>query len=234
MSILNLSYTGISINISIMVEVKNLCKSYYRASQKIPVLKNINFSLNRSKTLAVTGSSGSGKTTLLSLLAGLESPDKGDIFINNKNISTMNEPQRMEFRRQNVGIVFQQFHLMSHLTALENVSLPLEITGDTNVHQKALKQLEKVKLSHRLNHLPAQLSGGECQRVAIARASVNNPSLLLADEPTGNLDKQSAAEAMDLLFSLVKENKMTLILVTHNLSLASLCDHQINLENIEC
>ncbi len=214
-----------------MVEVKNICKNYYRAGQKIPVLNNVDFSLARSKTLAVTGPSGSGKTTLLSLLAGLESPDKGNIFIDNQNISIMNESQRMEFRRQNVGIVFQQFHLMSHLTALENVCLPLEIAVDTNVQQKAAVQLEKVKLSHRLNHLPAQLSGGECQRVAIARASVNKPSLLLADEPSGNLDKQSAIEAMDLLFSLVKENKMTLILVTHNLSLASLCDHQINLEN---
>lgn len=214
-----------------MIEVKNICKNYYRAGQKIPVLSNVNFSLDRSKTLAVTGPSGSGKTTLLSLLAGLESSDGGDIFIDNQNISTMNEPQRMEFRRQNVGIVFQQFHLMSHLTALENVSLPLEITNDSKANEKALEQLKKVQLSHRLNHLPAQLSGGECQRVAIARASVNNPTLLLADEPSGNLDKQSATQAMDLLFSLVKENKMTLILVTHNLSLASLCDHQINLGN---
>ena len=217
-----------------MIEVKNICKNYYRAGQKIPVLNNINFSLERSQTLAVTGPSGSGKTTLLSLLAGLESPDKGDIFIDNQNISIMNESQRMEFRRQSVGIVFQQFHLMSHLTALENVCLPLEIMNDSKSNEKALEQLRKVQLSHRLNHLPAQLSGGECQRVAIARASVNSPSLLLADEPSGNLDKQSAIEAMDLLFSLVKENKMTLILVTHNLSLASLCDHQINLENTEC
>ena len=214
-----------------MIKVQNIYKTYCQADLSVPVLNNVSFVLDSSKTLAITGPSGSGKTTLLSLLAGLESPDQGDIFIDNKNISSMNESQRMEFRRQNVGIVFQQFHLMSHLTALENVCLPLEIMNASEVHEKALDQLKKVQLSHRLNHLPAQLSGGECQRVAIARASVNNPSLLLADEPSGNLDKQSAAQAMDLLFSLVKENKMTLILVTHNLSLANLCDHQINLGN---
>ena len=215
-----------------MIKVQNICKTYYQAGQPVPVLNNVSFYLDSSKTLAVTGPSGSGKTTLLSLLAGLESPDQGEIFFKDQKISSMNELEKIKFRRQNTGIIFQQFHLMPHLTVLENVCLPLEIAGlgtADNIKTRACAELEKVKLSHRLNYLPSRLSGGEQQRTAIARACVVRPLLLLADEPSGNLDKTSAKEVIDILFSIVKENKASLVLVTHNLSLAKLCDHQIDL-----
>ena len=213
-----------------MVTVKNIFKSYRQAGSVISVLKGISFVVEKSKTLAVTGPSGSGKTTLLSLLAGLESPDKGCITIDNNNIDSMNESQRTLFRIKNVGIVFQQYHLMPYLTTLENVSLPLEIAKQDLILEKSKEQLKKVGLSHRLEHLPSQLSGGECQRVSIARACVTKPKILFADEPTGNLDQDSSNTVMDILFSLVRENKMTMILVTHDLNLSRLCDHQISLE----
>ena len=213
-----------------MIVVENVCKSYYQAGACIQVLKNLSFNVEKSKTLAITGPSGSGKTTLLSILAGLEQPDQGSVILNHQSVHKMNESQLTHFRTRNVGIVFQQYHLLPHLTALENVSLPLEINGEKNFIEKAKEQLEKVKLSHRLNHLPSQLSGGECQRTAIARACVHQPKILLADEPSGNLDSKSSQIAMDILFSLVRENQMTMILVTHNLNLAKLCGSQLSLE----
>lgn len=213
-----------------MITVKNIFKSYHHAGSSISVLKNMSFTVEKAKTLAVTGSSGSGKTTLLSLLAGLELPDRGDIIIDGENIVSMDESQRTQFRLKNVGIVFQQYHLMPYLTALENVSLPLEIAKQASPEEKAKQQLEKVGLSHRWGHLPSQLSGGECQRVAIARAISAQPKILFADEPSGNLDRISSEVVMDILFSLVQEDNMTMILVTHNVNLSKRCHDQISLE----
>lgn len=212
-----------------MIQAHDISKTFHQAGNVIPVLARVNVQVNISETLAIVGPSGSGKTTLLSLLSGLELPDKGDIFINGQKISIMTEANRAQFRAKHIGIVFQQFHLMPHLTALENVSLPLEILKDSRAFQKAEEQLDRVNLLHRQNHLPAQLSGGECQRVAIARASVTRPRVLFADEPTGNLDRDSGIKALDLLFSLVKEHKTTMILVTHNHELSKRCTRQMKL-----
>ena len=212
-----------------MIQIQNIQKNFKQALRTIEVLKNISFQLDSAKSLAIVGPSGSGKTTLLSLLAGLEKPDSGSIQIANQNITKMNEAELVQFRANHIGIVFQQYHLMPHLTALENVSLPLEITRKKNHTQKAKEQLSQVGMDHRFNHLPSQMSGGECQRVAIARASVTHPSILLADEPSGNLDALSGQKAMDTLFSLAK--KTTLILVTHNIDLANRCDEKMQISN---
>ena len=210
-----------------MIQVQNLNKNFKQASRRIAVLKNISFTVETAQSLAIVGPSGSGKTTLLSLLAGLEKPDSGTIQIFHQNITQMSETDLVQFRRQNIGIVFQQYHLMPRLTALENVCLPLEIAGQKNGIQKAKEQLAKVGMDHRLNHLPSQMSGGECQRTAIARAGVTRPRILLADEPSGNLDAVSGKKAMDALFSLAKET--TLILVTHNMKLAENCRKKIQI-----
>ena len=212
-----------------MIEVQNVSKTYWQGDAAIPILKNIQFTLKKSQTLAIVGPSGCGKTTLLSLIAGLEKPEKDTIKVNNKTITHLSEKQLVSYRANDVGVIFQQFHLMPHLTALENVSLPLEITKRSHPHQTSKELIEKVRLSHRLHHLPHQLSGGEQQRIAIARAMVHQPKVLLADEPTGNLDHQSAKEVTDLLFSLVKTHQTTLLLVTHNRELSHLCDKQIHL-----
>ncbi len=212
-----------------MIQVQNIHKNFQQALRTIEVLKNISFKVDTTKSLAIVGPSGSGKTTLLSLLAGLEKPDSGNIQIDSQNITQMNESELVQFRSNNIGIVFQQYHLMPHLTALENVSLPLEITRKKKYIQKAKEQLAKVGMDHRFNHLPSQMSGGECQRVAIARASVTHPRILLADEPSGNLDALSGKKAMEALFSLAKET--TLILVTHNMDLANKCEEKIQISN---
>jgi len=210
-----------------ILSVQDLSKTYLQGATAIEALSKVDFELKTGETLAVVGPSGSGKTTLLSLLAGLESATKGSVFIKGKNIFSLSEKVLSLFRSQHIGIIFQQFHLMPHLTALENISLPLEIQGDLQAQQKALEALESVQLSHRKNHLPQELSGGECQRVAIARAIVVKPDLLLADEPSGNLDIDTGNRIMDLVFNLVHQNKMTLILVTHNQELAKNCHQQI-------
>ncbi|MDE0152030.1 MAG: ABC transporter ATP-binding protein [Bdellovibrionales bacterium] len=212
-----------------MIQVQNIQKNFKQAFRTIEVLKNISFKVDSVKSLAIVGPSGSGKTTLLSLLAGLEKPDSGNIQIADHNITKMNEEELVTFRARHIGIVFQQYHLMPHLTALENVSLPLEIARKKDYLQKAKEQLAKVGMDHRFNHLPSQMSGGECQRVAIARASITHPSVLLADEPSGNLDALSGQKAMDTLFALAKET--TLILVTHNMDLANRCDEKMQISN---
>ena len=215
-------------NISKMIQVQNINKNFKQAQKTIEVLKNISFKVDFAKSLAIVGPSGSGKTTLLSLLAGLDKPDSGKIQIADQNITEMNESELTKFRAGHIGIVFQQYHLMPHLTALENVSLPLEIAGQKNI-QKAKEQLAKVGMDHRLHHLPSQMSGGECQRTAIARASVTRPQILLADEPSGNLDALSGKKAMEALFSIAKES--TLILVTHNMDLADKCFKKIQISS---
>ena len=212
-----------------MIVAQNICKKFDQGEVVIWALEDVSFEVPKASTFAIVGRSGSGKTTLLSLLAGLESPDSGDISIDGHSITQMTEKEMGKFRSKNIGIVFQQFHLMPHLCAWENVALPLEILGDRDAKDKAKSYLAKLDLEKRSSHFPHQLSGGECQRVAIARATIQHPKVLLADEPTGSLDASSSAVAMDLIFSLVEENKMSLVLVTHDLELANRCTHQMAL-----
>ncbi len=211
-----------------ILEINNLCKTFPGAGQIEPVevLKNLNLQMDAGETLAILGQSGSGKSTLLTLLAGLDSPTAGSIILNGQDMQKLSEEQLSKFRAQNIGIIFQQFHLMSHLTALENVSLPLDLFKDKNSTGKAREALAQVGLDKRKDHFPHQLSGGECQRVAIARAMVVRPAILLADEPTGNLDNTTGAHVTDMIFNLVKEHRMTMLFVTHNEQLALRCGRQ--------
>ncbi len=213
-----------------MLEIKNLTKTYRQGSSDIKVLTDLNLSVSRGESVAILGQSGSGKSTLLSLIAGLDRPSSGTIFMNDKEINQLSEKQLSEFRSHNLGIVFQQFHLMSNLTALENISLPLEIFKDPDAKTKALQVLQLVGLEQRKNHFPSELSGGEKQRVAIARAFVVRPKILLADEPSGNLDKDTGDNIMNLIFEACKEHQTTFILVTHNEELASNCDRTLTLK----
>lgn len=214
-----------------MMKVINLRKSYGEGTTKVEVLKGINLEIAKGETLALIGKSGSGKSTLLSLLAGLDQPDSGEISVGDHKISTMREKDLTHFRAQNMGIVFQQFHLVSTLTALENVLLPLELLKRANARETAEKLLADVGLTHREHHLPSQLSGGESQRVAIARALAINPAILFADEPSGNLDEETGDKVMELLFKMVKETNTTLVLVTHDQDLARKCSRVVHLEH---
>lgn len=219
------------------ISISNLSKFYKNGDQKLVILDQLNLTLNSGQIAAVIGQSGSGKTTLLSLLAGLDTADSGNINYDSVNLSDLTENEITTFRSKNLSIVFQQFHLMPFLTALENVALPLQILKVENSIEIAQEALKKVGLSHRLHHLPNELSGGESQRVALARAFVTKPKVLLADEPSGNLDQQTGEDVMKLLFDLVHETQATLILVTHNLDLAQKCELKFKLEKgqlIQC
>ena len=219
-------------NNSILV-LKNLCKEFPSVSggSNLKILNGLNLDLRAGETVAVLGTSGSGKSTLLSLVAGLDSPSDGAVYLGEKNLVTMPESELVSYRALHLGIVFQQFHLMPHLSALENVSLPLELADDQKAITKATSALSSVGLAERLDHYPAQLSGGECQRVAIARALCVEPLLLLADEPTGSLDTNTADSVADLLFNLVQDGKTTMLLVTHNLQLAQRCERVLRLKD---
>ena len=215
----------------LIIQVDNLHKAYSQPeSGPLPVLSGAGFSLTAGATLAVTGQSGSGKSTLIALLAGLDRPDQGRIMMNGAELVSMPEGQLTRFRAENIGIVFQQFHLLPYLSAEENIRLPLDLLRRPCSPEKVDTLLNRVGLTARRNHLPGQLSGGECQRVAIARALMVEPVVLLADEPTGNLDVTTGREVSDLLFGLVAKARMTLIVVTHNQELASRCTHQLRLE----
>ncbi len=215
-----------------LLEINKLYKSFPQADLgKIDVLKNINLELQEGVTVAVIGQSGSGKSTLLSLMAGLDRQTSGSLRLRDKEISEMSEVKLTQFRAENIGIIFQQFYLMPHLTALENVSLPLEMFGYDDYLSRAKESLEQVGLSDREKHFPHQLSGGESQRVAIARAVVTRPSILLADEPTGNLDNDTGIQVANLLFDLVNATGMTMLLVTHNTEMAGRCSKQLILQN---
>ncbi len=187
--------------------------------------------VKEQETLGITGPSGSGKSSLLMLLAGLEKITNGDIVSLGHSIARMNEDELARFRRTNVGVVFQSFHLIPTLTALENVAIPLELAGNNAAFERAEEELESVGLKDRLRHYPSQLSGGEQQRVALARASVPRPSLLLADEPTGNLDAANSEMVMELLFNLNRQRGTTLVLVTHSKNLANRCGRVISLQD---
>lgn len=207
-----------------ILDIRQVKKTYNQPEAgTITVLDSLDLSLERGSTLAITGQSGSGKTTLLSLIAGLDAPDAGSIRINDTDITRLDQAGITRFRARNIGMIFQQFHLMPLLSARENVSLPLEIQRAPNVRKRTKAMLEKVGLSNRADHLPGQLSGGECQRVAIARALVIEPALLLADEPTGNLDLETGDRVADLLFDLVASHGTSLVVVTHNAELAGRC-----------
>ena len=214
-----------------ILEINKLCKSFPQADfGQIDVLKNINLEIQEGETVAVIGQSGSGKSTLLSLMAGLDRQTTGSLRLRGKEISEMSEVKLTQFRAENIGIIFQQFYLMPHLTALENVSLPLEMFGYEDYLIRSKEALEQVGLSDREKHFPHQLSGGESQRVAIARAVVTRPSILLADEPTGNLDNDTGVQVANLLFNLVNTTGMTMLLVTHNTEMAGRCSKQLTLQ----
>jgi putative ABC transport system ATP-binding protein len=215
----------------VILQLKNVKKNFEQGAQTIEVLKDVNLNLENGEVLALVGPSGSGKSTLLALMAGLDQPSSGSVHLNNETLSLMNENELTRYRSKNIGIIFQQFHLLSHLTALENVALPLEILGEKNAEEQAREALAQVGLSHRLNHFPFQMSGGEGQRVAIARALVTKPALLLADEPSGNLDVKTGDKVMDLLFKLVAKYKITTVLITHSPDLTARCSRKFAIEN---
>ena len=213
----------------VMVKAVDLCKVVSTSEGQLSILKGINLEIKKSESVAIVGASGSGKTTVLSLLAGLDNPTQGEIFLGGDEITAMDEEQRAHTRGDKVGFVFQTFQLLSSLTALENVMLPAELKKDSEAEQKALRLLQRVGLDHRSHHYPRQLSGGEQQRVAIARAFASSASILFADEPTGNLDSKTGAKIIDLIFELNAEFGTTLVLVTHDSRLADRCDRAIHI-----
>lgn len=214
-----------------MMNVLNLKKSFGHGPSRVEVLKGINLKIEKGETLALVGKSGSGKSTLLSLMAGLDQSDSGEVWIHEKNISTMPEKELTRFRAETMGIVFQQFHLVSTLSAMENVLLPLNLLKREGAQEVARGLIDQVGLSHRSHHLPSELSGGESQRVAIARALSTSPSILFADEPSGNLDEETGEKVMDLLFKMVEKTQTTMVLVTHDNDLAKRCSRIIHLEH---
>ena len=209
-----------------ILKVKSLSKVYDSKTNALTVLKDINFSVLKGESVAIIGPSGSGKTTLLGLCAGLDRVTEGEIILNHISLNELNEDELAQVRNQNIGFVFQNFQLIPTLTALENVQVPLELRGVKNTMEPSIALLERVGLGTRKNHYPSQLSGGEQQRVAIARAFSNNPEILFADEPTGNLDEETGKSIEALLFEINKEKGTTLIIVTHDLELAQKT-HQI-------
>lgn len=204
-----------------VLEATSVNKKYILPNSELTVLDDVAFRIEKGTTVSIIGPSGSGKTTLLGLCAGLDVPTSGALALMGFRLNNMNEDDRAFLRNQSVGFVFQNFQLLPTLTALENVMVPLELRGEKNVKQKAKELLERVGLKERLHHYPTQLSGGEQQRVAMARAFMNTPTILFADEPTGNLDEENATHITSLLFQMNKEEKTTLVLVTHNLELAN-------------
>lgn len=213
-----------------ILNVKDLRKSYSNGDRDLTVLDDINFAVPTGATFALVGPSGSGKTTLLGLCAGLDVADSGQITLCNRDLARMDEDERAQLRNEKVGFIFQNFQLLPTLTALENVSVPLELQGDKNARLYAGQLLEQVGLSDRAHHYPSQLSGGEQQRVAIARAFANRPEVLFADEPTGNLDTETGERIISLLFDLNRNAGTTLIIVTHDMDLAQRCDFELRLK----
>ncbi len=216
-------------NNSHIITVENLYKTVNSIEGSLTILSDVGFKIKCAESVAIIGASGSGKSTLLSLLAGLDSSTSGNIEIFGQSLNKLNEDQRAALRNKMIGFVFQSFQLLPNLNALENVMLPLELIGDKQAKSLATQLLDRVGLSHRLKHIPNQLSGGEQQRVALARAFVTHPKILFADEPTGNLDSSTGEHIIDLLFELNKEHQTTLVLVTHDQRLANRCTRTIEL-----
>ena len=202
-----------------------------RGAARVQILKDIGLNIGRGEAIGMVGPSGSGKSTLLMVMAGLEHPDSGSVVVAGQALNSLNEDALARFRGRNVGIVFQSFHLIPTMTALENVAVPLELAGAPNSRDRAMAELSAVGLAERANHYPGELSGGEQQRVALARARAPDPAILIADEPTGNLDEKTGAEIIRLMFQGHAESKTTLILVTHDAGLASRCDRVVRLRS---
>jgi putative ABC transport system ATP-binding protein/lipoprotein-releasing system ATP-binding protein len=207
------------------VILENVKKVYKNSDEEVWALKGIDLQIEKGQMVAIMGPSGSGKSTLLHIIGGIDSPTEGRVIINGENINKLSDKALSKFRNENIGFVFQFHYLLSEFTALENVMLPMEIKGEKNPEKKAKEILEKMNLTHRLHHKPPQLSGGEQQRVAIARAVANEPSLLIADEPTGNLDSQNAKNVILLLKELNEKNGMTIIIATHDIEIAKYCHY---------
>jgi putative ABC transport system ATP-binding protein len=202
-----------------------------RGAARVHILKDIDLNIGRGEAIGMVGPSGSGKSTLLLVMAGLERPDTGSVTIAGEALDALGEDELARFRGRNVGIVFQSFHLIPTMTALENVAVPLELAGASDAHERAAAELAAVGLSDRATHYPAELSGGEQQRVALARALVPNPAILIADEPTGNLDETTGAEIVDLMFAGHDKRGTTLVLVTHDAALAKRCDRVVRMRS---
>lgn len=218
-----------------IIEVRNIFQSFGKGRAKIDVLNNVNFEINSGETVALMAQSGAGKSTLLHIIGLLEKQKSGEVLITNKKTFKKGDGYKTKIRRENIGFVYQFHHLQGEFTALENVMIPMLISkvNKQEAKEKSLKLLSSVGLSDRVNHKPAELSGGEQQRVAIARALANSPKILLADEPTGNLDKNTAKEIFDLLLTLCKEQEMACLFATHNQALAKKADRILKLEKIQ-
>lgn len=213
-----------------IIQVNGLSKVVSTFEGELPILSDISFNVKHGESVAIVGTSGSGKSTLLSLLAGLDTGSSGEIFLDGEPLHNLDEEERAALRAAKIGFVFQSFMLVQSLTALENVMLPAELAGESDAKEQAIALLEKVGLSHRIDHYPSQLSGGEQQRVAIARAFIGTPKILFADEPSANLDSKNGKMIESLLFDLNTQHGTTLILVTHDEGLAQKCEHIIQIE----
>jgi len=213
-----------------ILKITGLEKTYTSGNKQLTVLQNISFAVEKGQTFSIVGPSGSGKTTLLGICAGLDQPNAGTVELCGQDLSTLNEDERAQLRNKEVGFIFQNFQLLPTLTALENVSVPLELQGSKNATSISKDLLEKVGLGDRMHHYPSQLSGGEQQRVALARAFANAPSILFADEPTGNLDEETGEKVIKLLFDLNKEAGTTLVIISHDLELANRTQHILRLK----
>ena len=218
-------------NQNTIIKLENVFVNLKSNIETIEVLKGINLNILANKSICIMGHSGAGKSTLAMTIAGLENITKGKIFYKDQPIHDLKEDDLADYRAKNVGIIFQSFNLLPSMTALENVNLPLEISGNFIDDRQSIKLLESVGLENRINHYPHELSGGEQQRVAIARSLISSPEIIIADEPTGNLDKKNSEAVIKLIFELQKNHNSTLILVTHDKSIANFCDEIITLDN---
>ena len=216
---------------SAAIQFDNVSLSYGAKSDAVEVLKSISFSIDSKEVVSIVGPSGSGKTSIIMLASGLETATSGSVKVNGQEIVGLKENQLSEVRRKNIGIVFQSFYLIPNLTAVENVLLSLEANQQFDLEQDAKNLLDEFGLSHRLHHLPSELSGGEQQRVAIARALINKPKIILADEPTGNLDSANSESMIDLLFDYTKKSQTSLVMVTHDNTIANRCDRTIEIRD---
>ena len=214
-----------------MLELKDVSKTYHQGRNDIAVLNRVSLKVEKKQTLAIMGRSGSGKSTLLSVVAGILKSDSGLVTLAGKNYADLSESELSVLRSRQIGFIFQNFHLVSYLNALENVMLPAKVCNQPHAQESALQLLEQVGLKSRASHLPSELSGGERKRVAIARALIHRPQLVLADEPSGSLDQQTGEEIMDLLFKMVKDSDASLVLVTHDREIAKRCERIVEIKN---
>ena len=218
-------------NTSAAISLTGVNLSLGHDAARVHILKDIDLDIKRGETIGLVGPSGSGKSTLLMVMAGLERPDAGNVTVAGNDLAALDEDDLARFRGRNIGIVFQSFHLIPTMTALENVAVPLELAGVSDANERAARELATVGLGERMQHYPAELSGGEQQRVALARALAPNPPILVADEPTGNLDEATGKQIIELLFAAHRERETTLVLVTHDAALAARCERVVRLRS---